>query len=57
MEANVSEKDGRDYARSDVVYSYALDELLDALKKSAMERGVKASPEFYFLWFYISHTV
>ena len=40
--------DTRDYARSDVVYSYGLDELLEVLKKSAVERGAKASQEFYF---------
>ena len=48
MEMTVSGKDSRDYTRSDVVYSYALDEVLDALKKSAIERGTKASPEFYY---------
>jgi hypothetical protein len=48
MEVAVPGKDNSDYARSDVVYSYALDDLLDALKKSAIERGTKASPEFYF---------
>ena len=29
MEISVRGKDGSDHARSDVVYSYALDELLD----------------------------
>ena len=48
MELSTTEKDQRDYARHDVVYSYALDEVLSALKKSAIERGVKASPEFYY---------
>ena len=48
MEVTVGGKDSRDYTRSDVVYSYALDEVLDALKKSAIERGTKASPEFYY---------
>ena len=40
--------DTRDYARSDVVYSYGLEEVLEVLKKSAVERGAKASQEFYF---------
>ena len=48
MNADEIKRDNRDYARHDVVYSYALDEVLSALKKAAIERGVKASHEFYY---------
>lgn len=46
--AEVQQVDARDYARSDVVYSYDLDQVLEVLKKSAIERGAKASHEFYY---------
>ena len=46
--AEIVTVDRQDHARSEVVYSYDLDEVLQVLKKSAMERGAKASHEFYF---------
>ena len=33
--------------RSDVIYSYDLDDTLSILKKTALERGMKSSHEFY----------
>lgn len=34
--------------QTDVIYSYDLEQTLDVLKKTAIERGGKASNEFYF---------
>jgi hypothetical protein len=37
-----------DYVKSDVIYSYDLDQVLEILKKTALQRGADASNEFYF---------
>lgn len=50
MKQSGAKKEGGkgDYAKSDVIYSYDLEQVLSILKKTAIERGEKASHEFYF---------
>jgi len=37
-----------DYFKAEVIYGYDLDQVLDLLKKTAIQRGRQASHDFYF---------